>query len=187
MKHSIAVLLLVSVLLGTTVLGQPQVVNTNTSAPSSPLTAGVTAPSAPTPVAPDFQAPATPSISPLSRTQDGNAITVKDALALTDQTVGKLASMYQSFALFITGIVTVVGLLGTAMAYFARKSVHDFMAEWKDKFLSLQSEITAASTKITTLKEEMESIRVSMQKVFSDAVEEASRVRTSAHQILRRR
>jgi uncharacterized membrane protein len=62
-------------------------------------------------------------------------------LSANNQVVGQVASMYQYFGLFITIIVSLVGILAVALGFFARRSVNAFVQEWGRKLEALDRDM----------------------------------------------
>lgn len=108
---------------------------------STPAPRAATVPT-PVPVALPAATPV-PLVS-LAPPADIASLTAKEILAQNNAVVGQVATMYEHFGFFITAIVTLVGGIATLWSYLARKSVHEFIADWKQKFEAKDKEIDAA-------------------------------------------
>ena len=119
-----------------------------TNAPSLPVSSGTTEPSGgvvepPPSIQRRVQAtdPAAPSSAITAPPGDITSLIVKEILSANNQVVSQVASMYQNLGLFITIIVTLVGGVATWMSYVARRSVQEFIQEWTEKVKSLESDM----------------------------------------------
>lgn len=71
---------------------------------------------------------------------DVPSLTAKEILAANNQVISNVAAMYQHLGLFITIMTSLVGAAVAVIAFFARKSVHDFIDNWKEQLESLKQE-----------------------------------------------
>lgn len=134
------------------------------------------------------QTPTPASTSPIAGPADIASLTAKEILATNNQVVGQVATMYQHLGLFITIIVTLVGGVATWLSYVARKNVHDFVADWKEKLQALQKEMEDAKTRLhAALAEAVKSASgaaqsaqsiTDSQRVLSQTLEDVDRLRT---------
>jgi hypothetical protein len=118
------------------------------------MVAKLTAAQAQSSVASNPQAQSLPIIAPPA---DIASLTAKEILAANNQVVNHLASMYQNFGLFLTIIVTLVGIIATGLSFMANKSVKDFIKEWNKKIESIESEMKASLNRLNNAVSEAES------------------------------
>lgn len=165
----------------------PQAASASQSAPVPQLTtpASVIA----TPLAP-ASPPAPPTIAVPA---DIASLTAKEILAANNQVVAQVASMYQHLGLFITIIITLVGIAVTVIGYFARKSVHELIAEWKIKLASTQDDMQKTKDKLTLAVTETETKAANAAKdaqslndgvkILQQALTEVDQLRTRVAQL----
>jgi len=103
-------------------------------------------PAPPPPLTASPVATPAPLIS-LAPPADIASLNAREILAANNAVVGQVATMYQHFGLFITGIVGLFGIIATLMSYLARKNVHDFVEEWDKKLREKEQQIDKALEK----------------------------------------
>ncbi len=86
------------------------------------------------------------SPSTVGSTPNSPVLTGADILSANNQVIAQVALMYQHLGLFITIIVTLVGGVATWMSYVAKKTVHEFVSEWKEKLNAIETDMKTTQT-----------------------------------------
>lgn len=85
---------------------------------------------------------------PIALPSDIASLNAKEILSANNQVVSQVASMFQLFGLFITIIVTLLGIFAALLGYLARKSVQEFIQDWTNRFKSHEDSIKESLAKI---------------------------------------
>ncbi|HEX8236839.1 MAG TPA: hypothetical protein VF600_12855 [Abditibacteriaceae bacterium] len=108
--------------------------------------------------------------SPIVATPTPAVPTLNEVLMANNQAVIQISSMYRDFGLLLTLIVSVVGVVLTWFGYLAKKSVQDFIAEWKDKLDKIEKDMEASEAKLREAVEraEQSAVRAAEHERASD-------------------
>ncbi|MEJ0091338.1 MAG: DUF3149 domain-containing protein [Limisphaerales bacterium] len=131
--------------------------------------------------------PLSPSMPQIALPADIASLTAKEILSANNQVVGQIATMYQHFGLFITIIVTMLGIIATVVGYFIRKSVHELVGEWTKKFEKIEAEMEKSRNRLLAAVNEAEGSAKDAaasaesidddKKVLSQAIKDVDRLR----------
>ena len=134
--------------------------NPDTNAPAATI---AQSPTNPPPTSPPSEngvippaPPSVPSPPQIAVPADIASLTAKEILAANNQVVSQVATMYQHFGLFITIIVTMLGVVATVVGYFIRKSVNELVAEWTKKFEKIEAEMEKSRDRLRTAVDKAE-------------------------------
>lgn len=98
------------------------------------------------------------------------SLTSNDVLLANNQVISQVGTMYQHFGLFITSIVALSGALITYMGSMAKKSVDDFMTEWKEKLKVIEDDIKTSQEKfrvcLADIEKSKENIEETEQAIY---------------------
>lgn len=149
-------------------------------------------------VVPTTQSEATPPktsapVPVIAPPADIASLTAKEILSANNQVVCQVASMYQHLGLFITIIVTLLGVVATYMGYVARKSLSDFIQDWNKKLETLENDLKADKVKmLDAIRDAEASARKAAEhersitdskQVLSETLKEVDRLRQSVSAI----
>jgi hypothetical protein len=114
---------------------------------SNPPSQGTLAPPGKPEQSQAFSRSATASLSAITPTSDISLL-LKEMLSTNNQVVSQVAQMYQNLGLFITIIVTLVGVIATLLAFLARRSVQGFIHDWTKKMENLEKDMKASLNRL---------------------------------------
>jgi len=110
------------------------------------------------------------------------SLTAKEILAANNQVVSQVATMYQHLGLFITIMLTLLGLVASALSYVIRKSVQEFIQEWTKKFE--RREKIMNDEWANKLKAFEDDVKLSLEKIHNAVNKaEGSAIKAARHEL----